>query len=94
MVCQTGLVEELLKREIAYCDDIANSYDLSEPEEPNEVYEWWVCDRWLLGKLEAHGQPVLHSNFGDWWGRTCTGQAIALDGVIEEIYQDTGKYNG
>jgi len=51
-----------------------------------EIYEWWVVDSWLLDKLEAAGEPVLRTDFGDWWGRTCTGQAILLDGVIVKIY--------
>jgi len=51
-----------------------------------EIFEWWVVDSWLLDKLEAAGEPVLRTDFGDWWGRTCTGQAILLDGVIVKIY--------
>lgn len=92
LVCQTSLVEELLKREILNCDDIAN-LSVSD-EDPQDIYEWWVVDRWLLDKLKIHGQPVLRSEYGDWWGRTTTGQAIALDCVIEEIYQSIGKNNG
>lgn len=58
-----------------------------EPEiEPQEIMEWWLCSDWLLEKLQARGEPVLHTDYGDWWGRTCTGQSIILDGVIEDIY--------
>lgn len=58
-----------------------------EPEsEPQEIYEWWLCSDWLLEKLEARGEPVLHSDLGDWWGRTCSGQAISMDSVIKDIY--------
>lgn len=91
LVCQTSLVEELLKREILSCDDIANLS--TGDEDPQDIHEWWIVDRWLLDKLEAHGQPVLRNEYGDWWGRTATGQAIALDCVIEEIYQSIGKNN-
>ena len=92
LVCQTSLVEELLKQEILHCDDITN---LSvDDEDPQDIYEWWIVDRWLLDKLEAHGQPTLRTEYSDWWGRTATGQAIALDCVIEEIYQSIGKNNG
>jgi hypothetical protein len=91
LVCQTSLVEELLKREILNCDDITN---LSvDNEDPQDIYEWWIVDRWLLDKLEAHGQPVLRTAHGDWWGRTATGQSITLDSVIEDIYQGIGKCN-
>lgn len=58
-----------------------------EPESvPQEIFEWWLCSDWLLEQLEARGEPVLHTDFGAWWGRTTTGQAISMDGVIEDIY--------
>lgn len=58
-----------------------------EPESvPQEILEWWLCSDWLLKQLEARGQAVLHSDLGDWWGRTTSGQAISMDGVIEDIY--------
>lgn len=60
-------------------------------ENPQEIFEWWVVSDWLLEKLEDKGQPVLKTDFGSWWGRTCTGQAILLDSVIEEIYTDLHK---
>lgn len=91
LACQTSLVEELLKREVLCFDDIRNLG--TDGEDPEDIYEWWIVDRWLLDKLEAHGQPVLRTEYGDWWGRTCTGQAVALDSVIEEIYQGINKYN-
>jgi hypothetical protein len=42
----------------------------------------------LLEKLEAKGEPILKTDFGDWWGRTTTGQSISIDGVIREIVID------
>jgi hypothetical protein len=52
----------------------------------NEIFEWWVVSDWLIKKLEAEEEPILKTDYGDWWGRTCTGQAIYLDYVIEKIY--------
>jgi len=118
-VCQSHLVEELLKdgkfeyeditnfcqpwvkEEIGVCDgcksdkakpvnDYFNCFKCWESEgkydNPQDVFEWWVVSDWLLDKLEANGQPVMRTDWGNWWGRTTTGQAILLDWVIEKIY--------
>ena len=53
---------------------------------PQEIFEWWLVTDWLAEKLQEHGEPILTNDYGTWWGRTCTGQAIYLDGVIESIY--------
>jgi len=84
---QTMLINELLKNGTVNYDDIVNLYD--EDGAPQEIYEWWQADEWLLDKLEAKGEPVLRSDYGNWWGRTCMGQAIYLDYVVEEIYKET-----
>lgn len=83
--CQSALVEELLSKEIISYDDFVNLYD-EETEEYQEIYEYWIVSEWLSAKLKKEGEPVVKSNFGTWWGRTCTGQAIMLDYVIEKIY--------
>ena len=53
---------------------------------PQEIFEWWLVTSWFAEKLKKHGEPILTNDYGTWWGRTCTGQAIYLDGVIEMIY--------
>jgi len=74
--------EELKNQlDIEYQDKLDN-------REPEEIFEWWVCDEWMIKKLKEKEQPILTTDYGDWWGRTCTGQAIFLDGVIEEIYDE------
>jgi hypothetical protein len=56
-----------------------------DPQE-REVYEHWIVSRWLADKLEARGEKVDRDFAGMVvWARTCTGQAILLDRVIEEI---------
>lgn len=57
-------------------------------EDQQEIYEWWFVSRWLYERLRAEGEPVLDSDYGYLWGRTCTGQAISLDSVIERIYDE------
>lgn len=55
-------------------------------QESQEVYEWWVVSDWLELKLKLAGEPILSNEYGSWWGRTCTGQAIYADRIIEQIY--------
>lgn len=64
--------------------EIADAYCL-DPE-TWEVYEHWILkERWTARELEAHGEIVF--DFGGLciWGRTTTGQSIALDHVVREI---------
>ena len=53
--------------------------------EPQEIYEWWAVSGFLYEKLKEKGEPVLDAGSCYIWARTCTGQAISLDGVISEI---------
>jgi len=52
---------------------------------PREVYEWWLVTPYLLQKLRHIGEPVIDNGYGHWWGRTCTGQSILLDGTLQLI---------
>lgn len=80
------------------CERCGSISDLSEAglckycykngEEPHEIYEWWVVSQFLVIKLRQHGEPILNNEYGTWWGRCTTGQAILLDGVIEAIYDE------
>lgn len=83
---------EELKEMWDECDlDIAIG-DIHDYEEPQEVYEWWICSEWLIEKLREQGEPVIaHANL---WGRCTTGQAILLDGVITKIQKETKYMNG
>lgn len=55
-----------------------------------EIYEHWIVSDWLADKLIAAGEKVDKDFAGLCvWGRSCTGQAISLDGVICGIYNST-----
>lgn len=56
--------------------------------EAQEIYEWWAVDNWLADRLSEHGEPIHEGLDAKLWGRTTTGQAIALDGVIQSIARD------
>lgn len=89
-------------------DDIANKYmDYGvkcphcgaifeeEPEaEFREIFEYWIVSPWLGEKLRDKGEPVLERRDGWIWGRTCTGQAILMDGVISKICYEMGILEG
>ena len=76
---------EQLEKKISKLEDRIEELE-DEQEEPQEVYEWWMCSGWLIDKLANHNEPVLKDE--GIWGRTCTGQAILLDGVISRICEE------
>lgn len=79
--CGQGYQEEV------HATSCCNSKD--EPQnEPQEIYEYWLVSEYLGNKLKAKGEPVLEWGLHLIWGRTTTGQAILLDGVISEICED------
>ena len=57
-------------------------------EDTQEIYEWWFVNKFLFDDLKGRGEPVIDSPYGYLWGRTTTGQAIAMDSVIEQIASD------
>lgn len=80
-------------------DNTTDDYDTAEEVarvvlEYPEIYEYWAVSSWLADKLKEHGEPVAEFGLTHVWGRGTTGQAIALDYVIEQIVKDTnyGKW--
>ncbi|HWY78927.1 MAG TPA: hypothetical protein VNW29_01075 [Candidatus Sulfotelmatobacter sp.] len=59
---------------------------------PQEILEWWLVSSWFGKKLQIEGEPVLDNNYGIWWGRTTTGQAISLDYGIQKIFDNIVGY--
>jgi hypothetical protein len=102
IACQSCLIDHLLLKEIFNYDDIVNLCNDKECDncgestedcecedyqpKVNEIFEWWLCETWLINRLEELGEPILKTDFGSWWGRTTTGQALLLDHVIKVIY--------
>ena len=35
--------------------------------------------------MKKQNEPILETDIGTWWGRTCTGQSIYLDYNIQEL---------
>lgn len=49
------------------------------------MYEWWRVTEWLARQLKGIGEVVLDNNFGTWWGRTCIGQGLIMDGTLQRV---------
>lgn len=74
---------QLLDSETGECESC-----FGENQQTQEIYEWWLISPWLSKKLLIEGQPVLDNDYGIWWGRGVTGQAIMMDCVIQQIYDE------
>lgn len=86
--CQTcGVGAVCLDSETGNCEEC-----FTDNQEQQEIYEWWIVSGWLEFKLKMHGEPILSNEYGSWWGRCSSGQAIYIDSVIEEIYDEDKKY--
>jgi hypothetical protein len=54
-----------------------------------EALEYYLVSDWLAKRLQAKGKLVALDIYGlAIWGRTCCGQAIYQDAVIQEIYAE------
>jgi hypothetical protein len=62
--------------------------------EYDEVYEHWIVSSYFGEKLKEHGHTVQDILGLTIWGRGTTGQAIYLDGVIEDIAKGMGILYG
>ena len=51
--------------------------------EPAEPLEWWLVSGDLARDLAEIGEPIIDNGYGTWWGRTCSGQSIMLDGTLQ-----------
>ena len=51
----------------------------------DDVMEWWLIDSWLAERLNEQGEIIIEELGCRWWGRLTSGQAIYMDGVIQEI---------
>lgn len=59
---------------------------IREEADPAEIFEWYCVTTYLASKLDEQGEPLLRVDGLVWWGRTCTGQSIALDPTFYDIY--------
>lgn len=59
--------------------------EVTDNAEAAEIMEWWAVTSALCVNLRSIGEPVLDNDYGYWWGRTCTGQSVIMDGTIQRV---------
>ena len=74
---QTAVVDEMLNKHLLPAEYI---YPFIV-----DVMEWWLIDSWLAERLKRENQVIIVALGCHWWGRTTSGQAIYMDGVIQKI---------
>ena len=91
--CVSYLINELSKNpDSDYYNDLINI--CSVPDEENEdeyieAMEHWIVSDWLADKLSERGEMVNKDIYGlTVWGRCTTGQAVYLDSVIKNIFNE------
>jgi hypothetical protein len=81
--------EEILKYMGSYDEDMSDQDLIDEVrnncEDMNEIDEWYLVSNWFLDRLREINEPIIDNNYGEYWGRCCTGQAICLDHNIQEL---------
>ncbi|MEQ9617077.1 MAG: DUF2958 domain-containing protein [Phycisphaerales bacterium] len=77
---QSSLIDVLIRGELPE----GFGYDALPPDD-REIYEWWLIDSRLAEELRSVGEHIVDNDYGTWWGRSCTGQAIKMDGTMQEI---------
>ena len=54
-------------------------------DEKKKWGRFFTKNDWLLNQLSKLEEPLLKTDFENWWGRTCTGQSIYLDYNIQKL---------
>ena len=85
-----GNAKGQLKAFLADDEDAMDEFVMDHNIEPEriEVYEHYIVTEWFAEKLKGKGEIVGEFLGMTIWGRTCTGQAIYIDGVTREIASD------
>jgi len=82
-------MKEFLNDRSIEFDADAEQDDLAElvryNSEAAEIYEWYRVDGWLAKELSDIGECILDNDSGTWWGRTCTGQQLIMDGTLQKV---------
>ena len=76
---QNLVVEELMRHDESLWDKLENF------KEDTDVLEWWLVTPYMAELLKEKGEVILSDYDCYWWGRTTSGQALYMDGVIQEI---------
>lgn len=81
------------ERNVELIEEAKEEFENLESE-PQEVFEWWAVSEYLFRQLRERGYVVIITGSCYVWGRTTTGQAILLDGIISRICADMEILDG
>ena len=76
---QNLVVEELMRHDESLLEELQNLNEYSE------IMEWWLVTPYMADMLREKGEVILSDYDCCWWGRQTSGQALYMDGVIQEI---------
>lgn len=84
-----NIVRFVLENDVEAMQDMLEAQTYNEDGEGTEVLQYLVVTDWLATQLEAKGEVVVSGFRGlTVWGRSTFGQSVAMDTVIEEIYNE------
>jgi len=66
-------------------DEVRENCDCTQYEDAGEVLEWWIVDGYVARELREQGEHLVEALGLTFWGRTCCGQALCMDGCIQRI---------
>lgn len=76
-------------------EDVFWVMDQYNPEpEYTDALEFWAVTKWFAEKLDEQGESTADILGFHIWGRTCSGQSIAMDHVIRKIAGEMGILPG
>ena len=85
---QNLVVEELMRHDESLLDSLQNF------DENSEIMEWWLVTPYMAELLKEKGEVILSDYDCCWWGRQTSGQALYMDGVIQEIAEQMLQEHG
>lgn len=80
--------DEDVSEDDSVCPHCGSEIPVFPDQRYSEPLEFYIVSEFLGARLEKHGEMVLPRLFGWIWGRQCTGQAIMLDSVIDDICEE------
>ena len=93
--CATQLIEVVSRLDFVEFDewftDLFRLPDTDEDsdEEYQDPVTFYIVSEWFAARLRERGHPATHDFYGiNVWGRRACGQALYIDGVVEDIYDE------
>jgi hypothetical protein len=87
-----AVYQDVMCEDMEYWQDFVNDQDIVDlAEYEMEALEFWIVDERFREKLAEKGEATVEEFFGmPVWGRTTSGQGIAMDAIVAEIALDIG----